>query len=364
MTTTPAAAATTGTQPPTPTIITVAGTGSAGFSGDGGPATSARLQTPEGVTVNSSGTLYIADYGNHRVRQVTRDGVIATVAGTGSAGYGGDGGPATAAQLHFPYGVAVDSAGTLYIAEFGNHRVRQVTRDGVITTVAGTGSAGYGGDGGPATAAQLNHPCGVAVDKAGTLYIVDDYNDRVRQVTPDGVITTVAGTGSSGYSGDSGDGGPATAAPLNHPVGVAVDNAGTLYITEWHHHRVRRVAPDGVITTVAGTRNSGYSGDGGPASSAHLNTPSGVAVDNAGTLYITDDFNHRIRQVTRDGVITTVAGTGSAGHGGDNGPAVAAHLNNPVGVAVDSAGALYITERDSHRVRKVTGVAEAVLPVN
>jgi sugar lactone lactonase YvrE len=305
MTTIPTADATAGTEAPLPTIITVAGTGSAGFSGDGRLATSAHLQNPEGVTVDSAGTLYIAEFGNHRVRQVTRDGVITTMAGTGRPGYGGDGGPATAAHLHFPYGVAVDSAGTLYIAEFGNHRVRQVTRDGVITTMAGTGSAGYGGDGGPATAAHLNRPCG-----------------------------------------------------------VAVDDAGTLYITEWHHHRVRRVTPDGVITTVAGTGNSGYSGDGGPASSAHLNTPSGVAVDDAGTLYITDDFNHRIRQVTRDGMITTVAGTGSAGHGGDNGPAVAAQLNNPVGVAVDSARNLYISERDSHRIRKVTAVAQAALPVH
>jgi sugar lactone lactonase YvrE len=189
MTTTPPAAATAGTQPPTPTIITVAGTGSAGFSGDGGPATSARLQTPEGVTADSSGTLYIADSGNHRVRQVARDGVITTVAGTGSPGYGGDGGPATAAQLHFPYGVAVDSSGTLYIAEFGNHRVRQVARDGVITTVAGTGSAGHRGDNGPAVAAQLNNPVGVAVDSAGALYITERDSHRIRKVT--GVVETV-----------------------------------------------------------------------------------------------------------------------------------------------------------------------------
>ncbi|MDQ3900600.1 MAG: hypothetical protein M3319_09200 [Actinomycetota bacterium] len=248
MTTIPTAAATAGTEAPLPTIITVAGTGSAGFSGDGGPATSAHLQNPEGVAVDSSGTLYIADYGNHRVRQVARDGVITTVAGTGRHGYGGDGGPATAAPLHFPYGVAVDSAGTLYIAEFGNHRVRQVTPDGVITTVAGTGSAGYGGDGGPATAAHLNRPCGVAVDDVGTLYIVDDYNDRVRQVTPDGVITTVAGTGSSGYSGDSGDGGPATAArcqprtTVPAPCTFSHIGSGADWSAEWasdvHRHNV------------------------------------------------------------------------------------------------------------------------------
>ncbi|HXT46300.1 MAG TPA: hypothetical protein VN748_19675 [Pseudonocardiaceae bacterium] len=185
-------------QPPTPTITTVAGTGSAGFSGDGGPATSARLRTPEGVTVDSSGTLYIADYGNHRVRKVTRDEVITTVAGTGSPGYGGDGGPATAAQLNRPCGVAVDDAGTLYITEWHHHRVRKVTPDGMITTVAGTGNSGYSGDGGPASSAHLNTPSGVAVDNARTLYITDDFNHRVRQVTRDGVITTVAGTGSTG----------------------------------------------------------------------------------------------------------------------------------------------------------------------
>jgi hypothetical protein len=353
MTHTPASGAVTGgATSPIPMITTVAGTGVAGFGGDGGPATDAQLNNPVGLGVDSAGILYIADYRNHRVRKVTLDGMITTVAGTGVAGFGGDGGPATSAQLDLPAGVDVDSAGNLYIAENNNHRVRKVTPDGVITTVAGTGVTGFGGDGGPATDAQLNNPAEVMVDSAGTLYIADFNNHRVRKVTPDGVITTVAGTGVAGFGGD---GGPATDAQLNGPAGVVMDSAEALYVSDLFNHRVRKVTPDGVITTVAGTGVAGFSGDGGPATAAQLNTLVRIALDSADALYIADRSNHRVRKIGQDGVITTVAGTGIAGFSGDGGPATDAQLDTPLGVAVDSAGTLYIADHNE-RVRQVTGV--------
>jgi trimeric autotransporter adhesin len=221
---------------------------------------------------------------------------------------------------------------------------------GTIATVAGTGTAGSGGDTQQATAAQLGHPHGVAVDSAGNLYIADLSNNRVRKVAPNGTITTVAGTGTPG---DSGDGGPATSAQLNNPSGVAVDSDGNLYIADYRSHRVRKVEPGGTITTVAGTGTYGSGGDGGPATAAQLTRPYGVAVDSAGNLYIADTDDDRVRKVAPGGTITTVAGTGTAGYNGDNQQATAAQLNNPFGVAVDGAGNLYIADSDNSRVRRV-----------
>ena len=332
-------------------ITTVAGTGEPGFGGDGGPATEANLWFPRGVAVDGSGNLYIADRSNHRVRRVGPGGVITTVAGTGEEGYSGDGGPATESSLRFPRGVAVDGSGNLYIADSVNHRVRRVDPGGVITTVAGTGRYGYSGDGGPATGARLNSPDGVVVDGSGNLYIADSVNHRVRRVDPEGVITTVAGTGDWGYSGD---GGPATEARLFSPRGVAVDGSGNLYIADDFNSGVRKVDPAGVITTVAGTGQGGYSGDGGPATGAQLSHPLGVAVDGSGNLYIADAWNNRVRKVDPEGVITTVAGTGQEVYSGDGGPATEASLWSPRGVAVDGAGNLYIADLENHRVRRVT----------
>ena len=333
------------------TITTVAGNGRYGYSGDGGPATGAMLGDPGGVTVDAAGNLYIADSANSRIRKVIPAGTITTVAGNGQYCYGGDGGPATAASLATPIGVAVDAAGNLYMADSGNQRIRKISPDGTITTVAGNGQGGYSGDGGPATAASLNGPSGVAVDAAGNLYISDSYNGRIRKVATSGTITTVAGGGRYGYPGD---GGPATAASLYYPVGVAVDAVGNVYIADRDNHRIRKVTPAGMIVTVAGSGQAGYSGDGGPATAASLNQPWGVAVDVAGNLYIADSGNSRIREVTPAAVITVVAGNGERGYSGDGGPATAAALRDPMGLTADAVGNLYIAEFNNNRIRKVT----------
>ena len=322
-------------------ITTVAGDGTVGFSGDNGPATSAQLADPWSVAVDSAGNLYIADYGNNRIRKVS-NGVIATVAGNGTRGSLGDNGPATSAQFYGPAGLAVDSLGNLYIADYGNNRIRKVS-NGVIATVAGGGASL--GDNGPATSAQLALPYGIAVDSGGNLYVADWGNNRIRKVS-NGVIATVAGNGTRGFSGDNG---LATAAQLANPQGIAVDSAGNLYIADFGNASIRKVS-NGIITTVAGNGTPGFSGDNGPATSAQLYLPYGVAVDSAGNLYIGDSGNNRIRKVS-NGVIATVAGNGTFGFSGDNGPANSAQLANPYGVAIDSAGNLYIGDSGNSRIR-------------
>jgi sugar lactone lactonase YvrE len=435
-----------------------------GFSGDGGPATSALLSQLRGIAVDKAGDLFIADYGNQRVRKVTAEGIISTVAGNGSRGFNGDGGPATSAELNGPSGLAVDAAGNLFIADFSNNRVRKVTPAGVISTVAGDrpaspsvagppnpdrlstpsgvavdtvgnlfiadsngnhvfkmtpdgvikivagiGRLGSGGDGGPATAAQLTSPYGLAIDKAGNLFIADQGNNRIRKVTPAGIISTVAGAGvpasnrnqmvpisnpfglaidaegnlfiaiwngqcvlkmtpggeitrvaGNGSRGFSGDGGPATSAQLWAPVGLAVDAAGNLFIADDGNGRIRKVTPDGVISTVAGKGIERFSGDGGSATSARFNSPR--MVDAAGNLFVADSDNCRVRKVTLDGIVRTVAGDGTCGFSGDGGPATAAHLGRPLGLAVDAVGNLFIVDSSNNRIRKVTpdGVINAV----
>ncbi|MGX1887264.1 NHL domain-containing protein [Streptomyces sp. NPDC055287] len=344
-----------------PGIRTVAGTGVVGFKGDNTPALKAELNGPYGIAVDSTGALYIADQCNHRVRKLTTDGKISTVAGTGVAGCEGDNGPAVSAQLNYPREVVVDSADAVYIADTENHRVRKITADGRISTVAGTGAKGFDGDDGSAVSAQLNYPFGVAVDSAGTLYISDHDNARVRKVTADGKISTVAGTGAAGSDGDDG---PAVSAQLNKPHAVALDGAGTLYIADYGNHRVRKVTADGKISTVAGTGAAGSDGDDGPAASAQLKCPLGVVVDGAGDLYIADYGNHRVRKVTADGNISTVAGTGTEGFDGHDGPAASAQLNKPIGLAVDCVDNLYIADYGNNRVRKVAWAEMAGLPAS
>ena len=328
-------------------IYTIAGNGTTGYLGDGGAAVYAQLNSPRYLTIDSNGNTYIAQYGNNCIRKVATNGIITTVAGNGSAGYAGDGGQATEAQFNKPMGVAVDNNGNLYIADYGNNCIRKVATNGIIATVAGNGSAGYAGDGGQATEAQLNKPYGVAVDSNGNIYIADYGNNRIRKVTADGIITTVAGNGSGGYAGD---GGQATEAQLNQPRGIAVDNNDNIYIIDFGNYRIRKVAANGIITTVVGNGSAGYAGDGGQATEAQLNKPMGVAVDNNYNLYIAEYGNYRIRKVATDGIITTVAGNGSAGYAGDGGPAIIAQLS-PSGVALDSCDNLYIADFSNERVR-------------
>ena len=342
-------------------ITTVAGNGTAGYSGDGGPATAAEIDSPEGVGVDSADDLFIADSGKNVVREVNLStGIITTVAGNGTEGYSGDNGPATAAELDGPNSVAVDSADDLFIADSGNNVVRKISLStGAITTVAGNGTEGYSGDNGPATAAELDNPTGVAVDSADDLFIADSGKNVVREVNhATGLITTVAGNGTEGYSGDNG---PATAAQLSKPEGVTVDSADDLFIVD-NSDRIREVKlSTGIITTVAGNWMCGYSGDGGPATAAELFYSAGVAVDSAGDLFIADSGNDRIREMNYGtGVITTVAG---GGVGGDGGHATAAELPYAASVVVDSVGDLFVVDTSNDRIREVnhaTGVITTV----
>jgi hypothetical protein len=338
------------------TITTIAGTGVQGFSGDGGPATSAKLYAPSGVAIDGQGNVYIADTNNTRVRKVSPGGTISTFAGTGEVGFSGDGGPATSAKLYAPSGVAIDGQGNVYIADTGNNRVRKVSPGGTITTFAGGGKPGVLGDGGPATSATLRKPLGAALDGQGNVYIADYENMRVRKVSPGGTITTIAGTGVQGFSGD---GGPAISAQLRFPYGVAVDGQRNIYIADTNNNRVRKVSPTGTITTFAGTGEVGNSGDGGPATSARLQLPWGVAVDGQRNVYI-GGGNSFVRKVDPGGTISTFAGGGRASPG-DGGPATAAALAAVRGVAVDGKGSVYFAE--DGRVRKVTAGASVPGPV-
>jgi uncharacterized protein (TIGR03437 family) len=348
-------------------VTIVAGNGTLGFSGDGGAATSASFDLPTGLAVDSSGNIYIADAGNERIRKVTAaTGIITTVAGSGMrSGLLGDGGAASSASFYNPTGVAVDSSGNIYIADYGDQSIRKVTAaTGIITTVAGECCGVIDdGDGGPATSAYLAETYGVAFDVSGNLYIAEFNGERIRQVAATtGIIETVAG---DGMYGDTGDGGAATSASLGQPSGIAVDSSSNFYITELYGNRVRKVAAaTGIITTVAGNGKASFSGDGGAATSAGLNSPNGVAVDASGNLYIADFLNNRIRRVAAaGGIITTVAGGGTSGLSGDGGPATSASFGGPNGVAVDASGDLYISDYGNNRIRKVTAATGIITTV-
>ena len=332
-------------------ITTIAGTGTIGSSGDGGAATSAQLYYPYGVAVDISGKVYIADYYNDKIRMVNSAGIITTFAGTGTAGSSGDGGAATSSQLYIPSGVTVDISGNVYIADSGNYKIRMVTSTGIIKTFAGTGVHGNAGDG-----------CGVSVDISGNVYIANTSNNKIRMVTSAGIITTIAGTGTTGSNGD---GGAATSAQLNYPYGVSVDISGNVYIADTSNHKIRMVTSTGIITTLAGTGTEGSSGDGGAATSAQLNYPYGVSVDISGNVYITDSYNNKIRLVNNAGIITTFAGTGSWGSsGGDGGAATSAKLSNPNGVSVDISGNVYIADTENNKIRMVGPQSPTPLPIS
>ena len=344
---------------PAGTISTVAGNGTHGYSGDGGDARLTSLWSPQGVALDTQGNLYIADMANARIRRVSPAGTISTVAGNGKRGFSGDGGDAQSASLRFPRGVALDTQGNLYIADEQNHRIRRVTPAGTISTVAGNGKGGFSGDGGDSASALLWSPFDLALDTQGNLYIADEQNHRIRRVTPAGTISTVAGNGKGGFSGDGGD---AQSASLRLPRGVALDTQGNLYIADPANARIRRVTPAGTISTVAGNGTHGYSDGGGDARLASLWSPQGVALDTQGNLYIADEQNHRIRRVTPAGTISTVAGNGTHGYSGDGGDARLASLDSARGVALDTQGNLYIADTWNRRVRKVVFL-EASVPI-
>jgi trimeric autotransporter adhesin len=352
-------------------ISTVAGNGQfddiGPYSGDHGPATNAQLSLPAGIAADAAGNVYIADRVNNVIRRVTSGGIITTIAGNGILGYSGDGGIATAAELYPPYGVAVDASGNLYEADSGNF-IRKISTNGIITTVAGTGIFGYSGDGGIATNAQLNLPSGIAVDVRGNLYIADTDNNRIRKVDTSGIISTIAGNGVAGYSGD---GGLATSAELAEPGGIAVDEAGNVYIADTGNNLIRRIDSTGLIETISGSPSSfGYSGDGGPASAAQLFSPTSIAVDPTGALYIADSGNARVRKITATGTITSIAGNGlgeqlegeyRGGYSGDGGFAVDAELFQPTAMALDGAGNMYISDSQNDAIRLLQPTDETVI---
>jgi cysteine-rich repeat protein len=419
------------------TISTIAGNGIGGHSGDGGPATQAELALPFGVAVDATGRMYIADTFNDRIRVIDTSGVITTISGNGMVGFSGDGGPATSALLANPTGVALDAQGQVVIADEGNARVRRIDTSGTISTIAGDGTFGFGGDGGMATSAQLGqtyllatdamkrvyltdndnpdrirriepdgtittvvvtnpgeafegiaidaigrifitdrnrvymvdttgtittvagdgstavlyNPQGLALDGAGGLVVADSYNHRIRRVNlADGTITTIAGNGSFGFSGD---GGPAMQASMAFLDGIAVDAAGRVIFSDTTNNRIRAIESDQTISTIAGTGVQGFSGDGGPATAAQISQPAGIAIDPMGRIVFSDFGNHRVRRVDTNGVITTIAGVGTAGSSGDAGAATSASLNLPLGVAIDASGAVLIADSRNLRVRRI-----------
>ncbi|MES2703127.1 MAG: FG-GAP-like repeat-containing protein [Bacteroidota bacterium] len=331
-------------------ITTIAGNGTGGFFGDAGPATAAGISVPQGIVFDGPGNLYFADWGNHRIRKIDLAGNITTIAGNGASTYSGDGGPATAASFNFPTGLAIDTVGNLYFTDPGHHVVRKINTSGIISTIAGTGVAGYSGDGGPATAAQLNTAYYLVIDNSGNLIIADNLNNRVRKINASGIITTIAGTGASSFSGD---GGPAISATFSKPSGVGIDAIGNIYVCDFDNYRVRKINTSGNISTIAGTGSSGFSGDGGPATSANLR-PNNVFADAIGNVFITDQFASRVRVINSSGIINTFAGTGTAGFSGDGGPATAANIDGPWLMTRDNLGNYYISDQNNNRIRKIS----------
>jgi hypothetical protein len=331
-------------------ITTVAGGGSGGL-GDGGLAIAAQLSIPGSVAFDSYNNMYIGDCNHHRLRKISPFGIITTIAGTGTAGYSGDGGQATNALLDNVSGVAVDKFGNIYFTEVFKNVVRKISPSGIISTYAGNGLPGYSGDGGLATAARINRPSGIWVDTSRNLFFTDGGCEGIRKVSASGIISTVAGNGSPGYSGD---GGLATNAMLNAPHGVVVDHFGNIFIADQTNNRIRKVSATDTITTIAGDGTYAYSGDNGPATLAKLQSPWGIVVDDTGNVIFSEYNSNTIRKISTSGIITTIAGNNIMGYGGDGGPATAASFNHPYGIALDSCENLYIADGQNNRMRKVT----------
>lgn len=337
------------TQPPQFTISTVAGNGTTGYSGDGGQALNASLDSPVGLFIDAAGNIYFADENNNRIRKIAPNGVITTIAGTGAAGFSGDGGQATAATLNGPNHVAMDPAGEVVFTDVGNNRIRKIAADGIISTIAG-GASGYCGDGGPAIKACLNRPWDVVYDSNGNLFIPDSLNSVVRKVDTKGIITTVAGNGVQGFSGDNG---PATAASLNAPACVSLDASGNLFIADGPH--IRRVS-QGVINTIAGTGTAGATGDGGVALSAEIRAGC-LRLDSQENVFFSDATDSRVRVILANGNVFTIAGNGTSGSSGDGGLATSATLD-PNSLQFSASGSIYVSDASHERIRLLTPVLQ------
>lgn len=333
------------------TVETIVGNGIAGYSGDNGLAIEAKINGPTSVRFDHFGYMYITDASNNVIRRVDRSGIIITVAGNGIAGYIGDNGPATNAELYSPNDVAFDAQDNMYIADWGNEVIRKVTPSGTITTFAGGGSGGLG-DGGSAINAELNDPLGLEFDSAGNLYFADNGNHRVRKLNTSGIISTVAGTGIGGFSGDSG---PADSAEVRLPEFINLSPSGDLYIPDAFNHRVRKVTvATGIINTIVGNGVTAYTGDGGPADSAEVEFPWSIAFDNTGNYFITDLYNGTIHKVDTAGIINTIAGNATAGYSGDGGPAIDAEFGFQAAcTAIDPLGNLYVADYANNRIRRI-----------
>jgi len=336
-------------------ITTIAGTGTRGYNGDDIAATTAQIGSLIGLKIDNTGAIFFCDGDNLRVRKIDAAGMITTIAGTGIAGFSGDGGPATAATLNGNWGIAIDNidgVSTIYIGDAGNYRVRKISA-GIITTIAGDGSTTYGGNGGPATGAQIGADIiGIALDAGDNVYICEGLADHIRKINTTGIIANFAGIGTYGYGGD---GGPATAAEFTVPYDIAFDGLGNAYFGEAHGARVRKIDTEGIITTIAGNGATGYTGDNGPATVAELSAAVySLAVDVCGNVFLSDYGNNRIRVVNTMGIISTVAGTGVAGFSGDGGPVTAAELYYPAGMAMDAHGNIYFFDFGNYRIRKIT----------
>ncbi len=330
-------------------ITTVVGNGTAAYSGEGVVAVSSAVNHPAELVIDGSGNTYFSELNSNRIRKVSPSGIITTIAGTGVAGYSGDGGPATAARLNMPFGIDLDNAGNVYFSDCLNHRIRRISTSGIITTVAGNGIGGFSGNGGPATAAAMLGPTYIRFDHSGNLYISDNSNNMLRKVNTSGIITTIAGTGFAGYTGD---GGAATNARLYSPSGMAVDLSGNVYLCDYGNNVVRKITAAGIISTFAGTGIAGYTGDGGPATAARFKSVQDVIIDPSGNFIFADTKNHVVRKINPSGVISTIAGTGVSGFSGDGGPATVANFYEPGGLAIDPTGNLHIADVFNHRIRK------------
>ena len=362
-------------------ITTIAGDGfdaglssggfAGGYSGDGGSATAAELNSPFGIAMDSAGNIYFSDGSNNRIRKITPGGIITTIAGNGysagsGGGYSGDGGPATAAELFSPRGIALDNSGNIFFSDIGNNVVRKISPTGIISTYAGNGRGVFSGDGGPATDAGISIGPGLATDMHGNLYITDEGNNLIRKVNTDGIISTFAGHYVAGGSTStySGDGGPATAADMFRPSGVCVDRVGNVYIAEVLGNRIRKVATTGIISTVAGVGAAGRTGDGGPATAATLANPISVCVDNLGNLYTSDNITNCIRKINTSGIISRFAGNDTAGYSGDGGAATNAALYGPAFLVSDAGLNLYFCDDRNNVIRKITAGIPSIAPVS